>query len=114
MLNIAQNNLFRSPTDKMDLTKFDKSCPKVTDFAMAMDSFKVVTGDMVNVWITSNITSFTSQKKMDKSITVAELKSKLELICGASAGAMTVTVYDKDDKKVCSLEVCVLAPRVPW
>ena len=50
----------------MDLSKFDKSCPKVTDFAMAMDSYKVVTGDMVNVWITSNITSFTSQKKMDK------------------------------------------------
>jgi len=96
--------LKRSPTDKMDLSKFDKSCPKVTDFAMAMDSYKVVTGDMVNVWITSNITSFTSQKKMDKSITVAELKSKLELICGASAGAMTVTVFDKEDKKVCSLE----------
>ena len=78
----------------------------MTDYALGKESFKVVTGDMVTVFITSNITSFTSEKRMDKSITVADLKSKLELICGASAGAMTITVFDKDDRQVCSLEVC--------
>ena len=78
----------------------------MTDYALGKESFKVVTGDVVTVFITSNITSFTSEKRMDKSITVADLKSKLELICGASAGAMTITVFDKDDKQVCSLEVC--------
>merc|ERR1712226_472304 len=31
-------------------------------------------------------------------------KSKLELITGASAGGMNVTVFDKDDKQVCSLQ----------
>jgi len=76
----------------------------MTDYALGKESFKVVTGDMVTVFITSNITSFTSEKRMDKSITVADLKSKLELICGASAGAMTITVFDKDDRQVCSLE----------
>merc|ERR1719219_2905377 len=76
----------------------------MTDYALGKETFKVVTGDVVTVFITSNITSFTSEKRMDKSITVADLKSKLELICGASAGAMTVTVFDKDDRQVCSLE----------
>jgi tubulin-folding cofactor B len=76
----------------------------MTAYEMGQDSFKVVTGDLVNVHITSNITSFTSEKRFDKSITVVELKAKLELICGATAGAMVITVYDKDGKQVCGLE----------
>ena len=79
----------------------------MTDYALGKETFKVVTGDVVTVFITSNITSFTSEKRMDKSITVADLKSKLELICGASAGAMTITVFDKEDRQVCSLQVCM-------
>ena len=90
----------------------------MTDYALGKETFKVVTGDVVTVFITSNITSFTSEKRMDKSITVADLKSKLELICGASAGAMTITVFDKEDRQVCSLQVCggglFLHPSMYW
>ena len=78
---------------------------KMTNYELGKETYKVITGDMVNVSITSNITSFTSEKRFDKSITVTELRSKLELICGASAGAMTITVFDKDDKNVCTLQV---------
>ena len=75
------------------------------NYELGKETYKVITGDMVNVSITSNITSFTSEKRFDKSITVTELRSKLELICGASAGAMTIEVFDKDDKKICTLQV---------
>jgi len=68
------------------------------------DQFTVISGDLLNVQITSNITSFTSEKRFEKSLTVQELKAKLELICGASSGAMTITVFDKDNKKFCVLE----------
>jgi len=47
-----------------------------------MTEFKVITGDFLNVFITSNITSFTSEKRFEKSLTVADLKDKLELISG--------------------------------
>lgn len=76
----------------------------MSNYELGKESFKVLTGDLVNVFITSNITSFTSEKRFDKSITIMDLKSKLELITGASAGVMYVTVFDKEDKQVCSLQ----------
>ena len=68
-----------------------------------MTEFVVVTSDFVNVFITSNITSFTSEKKFDKSLTVADLKSKLEMITGGTAGTMKVAAFDKEDKPLCDL-----------
>ena len=68
-----------------------------------MTEFKVVTSDFVNVFISSNITSFTSEKRFDKSLTVADLKSKMELITGGTAGGMKITAFDKDDKFICDL-----------
>merc|ERR1711892_1553687 len=59
---------------------------------------------MGNVNITSNITSFTSEKRFDKALTVSDLKSKLEMITGGSALAMKITVFDKDDKVICNLD----------
>ena len=51
------------------------------------------TADLMNVFITSNIESFTtSEKRFDKSITVSDLKSKLEeMIPGGSALTMKIT-----------------------
>jgi len=63
----------------------------------------VVTEGLVNVFITSNCNSFTSEKKFSKDLTVADLKNKLELITGASALNMTITAFDKKDGKVCDL-----------
>jgi len=65
--------------------------------------YRVVTEGLVNVFITSNCNSFTSEKKFSKDITIADLKNKLELITGASALSMTLTVFDKKDSKVCEL-----------
>ena len=65
--------------------------------------YRVVTEGLVNVFITSNCNSFTSEKKFSKDLTVADLKNKLELITGASALSMTLTVFDKKDSKVCEL-----------
>lgn len=68
-----------------------------------MTEYKVITEGIVNVFITSNCNSFTSEKKFNKDLTVAGLKNKLELITGASALSMTVEAFDKNDKKVCDL-----------
>ena len=76
---------------------------KMTDYALGKESFKVVTGDVVTVFITSNITSFTSEKKFDKSLTIADLKSKLELITGGNSGSMNITAFTKEDKLICEL-----------
>ena len=67
-----------------------------------MSEFQVITNDFLNVFISSNITSFTSEKRFDKSLTVADLKSKLELITGATS-AMNLTAFDKEDKLICQL-----------
>jgi len=65
--------------------------------------FTVVSGDMVNVFITSNVTMMRSEKRFVKSLTIAELKNKLEMITGASSASMKITVFNKEDKEVCSL-----------
>lgn len=41
-------------------------------------AYKVITGDLVTVFISSNITSFTSEKRFDKSIAVAELRFAMD------------------------------------
>jgi len=65
--------------------------------------FTVVTADMVNVFITSNITMMRSEKRFAKNVTIGELKNKLEMITGASSAGMKIKVFNKDDKEVCSL-----------
>ena len=75
-----------------------------TDGSMLVpQEYRVVTEGLVNVFITSNCNSFTSEKKFSKDLSVADLKNKLELITGASALSMTLTVFDKKDSKVCAL-----------
>jgi len=69
-----------------------------------MSEFVVVTGSILDVFISSNITSFTSEKKFDKSLTVGDIKLKLELITGGNSGSMQISVFDKDDKLVCELD----------
>ena len=68
-----------------------------------MSQFSVITNDFVNVFISSNITSFTSEKKFDKSLTIADLKSKLELITGGNSGSMHITAFTKEDKLICEI-----------
>lgn len=60
----------------------------------------VLTGCMVNVQITNNVTSFASQKRFAKDLTIASLKGKLELITGCSSVSMELQLMDKDGKLV--------------
>nr|CAG4635731.1 EOG090X0DT2 [Artemia franciscana] len=66
-------------------------------------SFQVVTSDFVNVFVKSNLTSFTAEKRFAKDLTVLELKGKLELMTGASPATMTIDVQTEEGNHVCSL-----------
>jgi len=65
----------------------------------------VISGDdFVNVFITSNCKSFSSEKKFGKDLTLSELRGKLELITGASALSMKIAAFDKHGEKICDLD----------
>ncbi|KAK3912516.1 Tubulin-folding cofactor B [Frankliniella fusca] len=68
--------------------------------------YQVITSDFVNVMIsTSTGENMYSEKKFQKSITVGDLKAKLEMITGGSAGTMKIEVYENDSEKlVCKLD----------
>lgn len=68
--------------------------------------YQVLTSDFVNVMISTSLGSdVSSQRKFLKSITVGDLKAKLELITGGGAGTMKIQVYEKDSEKlVCNLD----------
>eukprot|EP00095_Tigriopus_kingsejongensis_P003532 maker-scaffold106_size358372-snap-gene-0.14 protein:Tk03532 transcript:maker-scaffold106_size358372-snap-gene-0.14-mRNA-1 annotation:"tubulin folding cofactor b" len=68
-----------------------------------MTTYQVITETLVNVFISSNCNSFTSEKKFAKDLTIADLKGKLELITGASSLSMVISAFDKNDKPVCEL-----------
>lgn len=63
-----------------------------------------MTASLVEVFITSNIATFTSQKKFDKALTIASLRDKLEMITGGTAACMKLSVTDKNNKPVCNLD----------
>jgi len=68
-----------------------------------MESIQIQSAPMVNVRVTSSLNSFMAEKRFDRSLTVADLKMRLEMVTGAGAGSMAVAVFDGDDKHVCEL-----------
>ncbi|KAK7488664.1 hypothetical protein BaRGS_00020117 [Batillaria attramentaria] len=67
-------------------------------------NIQVVTESFLNVTVTSNINSFGTEKHFPKDLTIAALKGKLELVTGASAATMKLSVLDKDNKFICNLD----------
>ncbi|XP_048378611.1 tubulin-folding cofactor B [Stegostoma tigrinum] len=65
---------------------------------MEQESYQVVSAPAVEVRITSPFTSFVSEKRFNRSITVSELKCKLELIVGSPASCMELQLFSPDDK----------------
>ncbi|XP_058956723.2 tubulin-folding cofactor B-like [Pocillopora verrucosa] len=61
------------------------------------------TPNTVFVQITSSVTSFTSEKRLQRNETISLLKGKLELITGCSAMTMEVQLLDKEGKFLCIL-----------
>lgn len=63
----------------------------------------VITASVVNVFVTSNINTFTSERRFPKILTIYALKGKLELLTGASSANMVIQLFSKDDKLVTEL-----------
>lgn len=53
----------------------------------------VITNPIVNVRLTSTLTSFESKGRFNRGITIAELKGKLEMIVGGSASCMDLELF---------------------
>ena len=68
------------------------------------DSVQVVTAAYVTVDISSTLTSFLSNKRFQKDLTIAALKGKLELVSGVLAGGMKLEVYNPDGKLICVMD----------
>ncbi|TMS07027.1 tubulin-folding cofactor B [Larimichthys crocea] len=64
-----------------------------------MDSgLTVVTNPTVNVRLTSTISSFEVQQKLNRGITLANLKGRLEMVVGVSPSCMDLELYSVSDK----------------
>lgn len=67
--------------------------------------YQVITSDILKVAVTTSLSSdVANERKFAKSITVGDLKGKLEMLTGASAATMKLEVYEKDSEKL----VCIL------
>ena len=89
----------------MDQLILERTFEEKTHIFKAMaDSVQVVTGHHVTVDISSTLTSFVSNKRFQKDLTIAALKEKLELISGVPAGGMKLKVYNADGQLVCVLD----------
>lgn len=64
-----------------------------------MDSgVTVITNPIVNVRLTSTLSSFESKGRFNRGITIAELKGKLEMIVGASTSCMDLELFSVSDQ----------------
>ncbi|XP_029302911.1 tubulin-folding cofactor B [Cottoperca gobio] len=59
---------------------------------------EVVTNPIVNVRLTSTISSFEVQRRFNRGISIAELKGKLEMVLGASPSSMDLELFSVSDK----------------
>ncbi|KAJ4936084.1 hypothetical protein JOQ06_017608 [Pogonophryne albipinna] len=58
----------------------------------------VVTNPLVNVRLTSSISSFEVQRRFNRGISIAELKGKLEMVLGATPSCMDLDLFSVSDK----------------
>ncbi|XP_013776286.1 tubulin-folding cofactor B-like [Limulus polyphemus] len=58
----------------------------------------------VKVFVSSNVSSFLSERRFQKDLSIAEVKGKLELLTGASAASMKLELHNKDNELVASLD----------
>ncbi|KAG8448498.1 hypothetical protein GDO86_015548 [Hymenochirus boettgeri] len=58
-----------------------------------MSSITVSSASIVTVRVSSSLNSFTVEKRLDRGLTLAELKCKLELVVGSPASCMDLQLY---------------------
>jgi len=94
----------KAKPQKQNQSKITENMSEQLNIKHAEVAYIKTDSHIVNVQISSNCNSFTSERKFDKGITVQTLKDKLELITGARSGLMTIEVFDQNDVKVCDLK----------
>ncbi|MBN3310373.1 tubulin-folding cofactor B [Amia ocellicauda] len=62
-----------------------------------MDGVTVITNPTVAVRLTSTMSSFEVNRRFNRGITIAELKSRLEMIVGSPAGCMELQLFSTTD-----------------
>lgn len=67
-------------------------------------TISVSSSPVVSVLVTSTANPYGIEKRFERAMTVAGLKSKLELITGAFSQSMKLTVYSKENKLICKLD----------
>ena len=97
----------KAKPQKQNQSKITENMSEQLNIKHAEVAYIKTDSHIVNVQISSNCNSFTSERKFDKGITVQTLKDKLELITGARSGLMTIEVFDQNDVKVCDLKVSI-------
>ncbi|XP_060779381.1 tubulin-folding cofactor B [Neoarius graeffei] len=70
-----------------------------------MDEYvTVITNPMVSVRLTSTLSSFEAERRFNRGITIAEFKSKLELVIGCPAASMDLQLFSCTDKFLQNLD----------
>ncbi|MCJ8733542.1 hypothetical protein PDJAM_G00224750 [Pangasius djambal] len=64
----------------------------------------VITNPMVSVRVTSTLSSFEVNRRFNRGITIAEFKSKLELVIGCPAASMDLQLFSSSDKFLQNLD----------
>ncbi|XP_053090748.1 tubulin-folding cofactor B isoform X1 [Pangasianodon hypophthalmus] len=64
----------------------------------------VVTNPVVSVRVTSTLSSFEVNRRFNRGITIAEFKSKLELVIGCPAASMDLQLFSSSDKFLQNLD----------
>lgn len=59
---------------------------------------------VVSLNVTSPINPFGVERRFERSLTIAALKMKLELISGGSANSMNLKVFNADNKLICPID----------
>eukprot|EP01135_Chromosphaera_perkinsii_P000412 Nk52_evm59s78 gene=Nk52_evmTU59s78 len=62
-----------------------------------------MTMDIVTVFVTSSVNTFSSERRYDKATTIGKLKEKLELITGASFANMKLQLFSDKDVLLCDM-----------
>ncbi|KAG0712435.1 Tubulin-folding cofactor B [Chionoecetes opilio] len=73
------------------------------EISSSSSGVRIVTAPLVNVRVTSNVNNFTAEKRFDRGLTIADLKGRLEMMTGGSAGNMSLQVFDTSERLVDTL-----------
>ncbi|XP_072285942.1 tubulin-folding cofactor B isoform X2 [Pyxicephalus adspersus] len=69
-----------------------------------MSTVIVSSSPVVTVRVSSSLNSFTAEKRLDRGLTLAELKCKLELVVGSPASCMDLKLFSVDNNFIQNLD----------